>query len=1424
MLLKSTDRSVGIQNETEGLRLLASFSVKKPYTIAVCVVLIIVLGVISFMGMTTDLLPGLNLPYILIVTASPGASPEKVELSVTKPIESTISTISGLKEMQSISQENSSMVMLEFAQDTNMDTAMIELSALLDLASANFEDTVGSPMMMRISPDMLPVMVLSADSDGMDLYALSKLVQEEIQPSIERINGVGSVSGMGILEKEISFTLDQKKIDALNLDVLRAVDEELAKAQQELDDARNELADGKSKLERERDQRGKELAEAGIAITEGKRQLQDGIAQIDEVYSQLETLKKALPAIKELIATSAVAYDELLVARDEMEQAIQLGAGMTQVQAQINDPSYLSTYDSLYSAYNAAADGSPEKEAARQLCVAYLAPLNAVVGALPVAGLPDLSAPVTTAQLTATVAVVSPLLDTAISLLPTQSDLAALDQAIREIDGAVSGAYKELDELLDPLDIHLPDDSQFSTYQRISAIHNSIVQIEKKIKELEIELPRQKAELEDTLADLSDKQLQLEQGKMVLTTELAKAGAAIDIGEQQLEQGQKQFDEAREEAYKQAGLDGVITGEMIARALAAQNFSMPAGYVHEGEAQYMVKVGEQIASVQELNEMVLFHADVEGIGDIFLHQVGEVTETDNSEDLYAVINGNEGVVLMVQKQSLASTAEVCELLRAEMAQLEQAHPGLHLTALQDQGVYINIVVSSVIENLLYGGLLAILVLIIFLRDWKPTTIIALSIPISLMFSVVLMYFSGVTLNLISLSGLALGVGMLVDNSIVAIENIYRLRSEGVPLLDACMRGVAELSAALTASTLTTVSVFLPIVFTHGITRELFTDMALTITYSLMSSLIVALTLVPAMGSALLGNIHQFGGGRKKKKKFSIYDNYEKLLRYFLRHKAPLLIAVVALLAFSGITAYFMGTQMFPAMESTQISVTMETEPGVTNEEIRAMSDTMLARIAALPDVRTVGAMQQSGGAMMGGGGLGHSISMYVLLNEKQSMSNAQLGARIEELGADLGCEITVESTMMDMSALTGSGITVNIKGREMDTLYAIAGEIAGMLEHTAGTANIDDGMEDASTEVRIAVHKNEAMRYNLTTAQVYMEVAAALSQGSTATTLTIESEDIPLVVRQDRGYARDTIKNLPLTVTEEGEEKVIALEDIAEIAEALSPTSITHDGQVRMVSVSAEIAEGYNVGLVTREFQRDFNAYAPPEGYTAVLEGENEEINNALRDVALMILLAIVLIYGIMVAQFQSLLSPFIVLFTIPLAFTGGLLALIICGFEISIVGMIGMLMLAGVVVNNGIVFVDTVNQLRMEGVPKRRALVQTGRMRMRPILMTALTTILALLTMALGIGAGSDMMQPLAVVTIGGLSYATLLTLFVVPVMYDMLHKKPMRRRESQEEREAREAGEAQAESGTGRAPGRAPQKKGRAGEAKKGERDGDE
>ena len=642
-----------------------------------------------------------------------------------------------------------------------------------------------------------------------------------------------------------------------------------------------------------------------------------------------------------------------------------------------------------------------------------------------------------------------------------------------------------------------------------------------------------------------------------------------------------------------------------------------------------------------------------------------------------------------------------------------------------------------------------------------------------------MYFSGVTLNVISLSGLALGIGMLVDNSIVVIENIYRMRHEGMSAKEAAIQGTSEVAGAIVASTLTTVCVFLPIVFTEGITRQLFVDMGLTIAYSLGASLLVALTVVPAMASKTLRKTKEQKEGRF----FTALTNgYQKVLKLALKYKPVVLIMVIVLLIVSAIGSYAKGTAFMPEMDSTQMTMSVSLPKDTPLSHTSEVGDEIVERLLAMEDVVDVGAMASTSSmaALTGSGDAAtNAVDIYISLKEDKKKSNKELSSDMMELLEDIcteeEAEISIETSSMDMSALGGSGISIQVQGRDLDTLQELAKKVATIVEGVEGTQNVSDGLEETTGELRIIIDRDKAMEHGLTVAQIYQQIAAKLAEATSATTLETTAEDYDIYVKHegDMALTRSLVENLVIERTkQDGTKEKVNLRDMASFENTVSPNAVNRSDQNRYIGVTAEIADGYNIGLVSDDLEVALQDLELPEGYRIVMSGENEMINDAMQQIYLMMLLAVIFMYLIMVAQFQSLLSPFIILFTIPLAFTGGFLGLLVSGSELSVIAMIGFVMLAGIIVNNGIVLVDYTNQLRAEGMEKREALLNAGRTRIRPVLMTALTTILALCTMVFSKDMGSEMARPMAVVTIGGLVYGTLLTLIVIPCVYDLFNR----------------------------------------------------
>ena len=1333
---------------------MSKYCVKKPFTVVVAVIMVIVLGVISFTSMTTDLLPAMELPYVMVVTSYPGASPERVEAAVTAPLEAGLGTVSGVKNVTSTSSENVSMVALEFEQDTNMDSAMVALSTALDQIKGALPETAQNPMLMQLSPDMLPVMIASVDMEDMDIYELTEFVDSDVIPGFERLDGVASVSGTGMVEKTLQVTLNQEKIDEVNTQVLASVDDKLAEAKQELDDARQKVEDGRAELENGKTALEDKQAETASQLAEGSAQLDSAIAQAQALASQ----ETALTASKTALEAEKKGYED--GAKQIADGLAQMDAGLAQM-------------DDGIAKIDAAAAG---------------------IDQLLAMGLPE---------------------DTALSdlaaMLPTQelkdAVQALIDQGMTTLADLTAGKEQMLaqKDQLTAQRAELAAQRQALAAQQTQLqqkMDERLPQIESELANLETELmaaKMMKEAAQEGLEKAQEAYKQLESGKLSAAAgfgsgqaQLAAAEQSLTQAEEQMEQAQEQFEDARQQAMEQADLSKLLTKDMVSGLVMAQNFSMPAGYIKEGDDSYILRVGDAFSDQESVENALLMHID--GVGDIRLQDVADIAMTDNSAESYARVNGNSAVVLTIQKGSTASTSEVSKEANQAIEELQAKYPGLRITPLMDQGDYIQMTVSSVLSNLAWGGVLAVIVLAVFLKDFKPTLVVALSIPISLMFAVVLMYFSGVTLNMISLSGLALGVGMLVDNSIVVIENIYRMRSEGTPAAKAAVQGAKEVAGAIAASTLTTICVFLPIVFTEGITRQLFTDMGLTIAYSLVASLLVALTLVPALSSTLLKTASE-----KRHPWFeSMVNGYARTLRLCLRHKVlPLGLAALLLVLAVWQTAR-MGMEFMPSMGGDQVSATLTLPQGTKRQEAYEMADQAMETMLTVPGVETVGAMDGgSTASLLGMGGSSsstvESMSFYLLLSEEGAKNSQALADQMaQEVQEQLpGCELAVSTSNMDMSVLGGSGMEIVIQGRDLDTLQSISQDMMDLLGQVEGFTEISNGQEDGAPQIRVTVDKDKAMQYGLTVAQIYSELSAALTTETTSTTLTVGQDDYDVVIVDERdALTRENLLDYAFTVQVQGEngeseEETHTLGEFATVQTDASLASISRDNQQRYMTVTAVTEEGYNTTLLSRQVEQLLADYQAPEGYTIQISGEVETIQNAMVDLVKMIALALVFIYLIMVAQFQSLLSPFIVMFTIPLAFTGGLLALWISGQQLSVISMLGFLILAGVVVNNGIVFVDYANQLRLAGMEKRDALVLTGRRRIRPILMTALTTILAMSTMVFSQDMGAEMSRAMAIVTIGGLAYATLLTLFVVPVLYDLLFRKQLKKVDLGEEDE---------------------------------------
>lgn len=1336
--------------------MLPKLSVKKPMTIFVAVIVVIVLGIVSVFKMTPDLLPNMDFPYAIILTTYPGQTPETVESVVTKPLEQSLSTIDGVKTITSTSSDNYSMLTLEFEDGTNMDTATVDMRGNLDTIKDAWPDGVGSPYLMKINPNMMPVAMVAVDYDGYDTVQISDYVNNELKNQLEGIDGVASVSTKGIVTQKENVIISQTKIDALNAKINDALNDKFGDAEKKISDAKKELQDNISKAEQGSDTIEQSINDLNSQQEEVAKQLADaqgkaqsGYTEILNAKMQLLDQQQSLTATKQ---TLTIAYQTLTQIKEKLDSLQDEKAQLTQ---------QIETFEKIYNDYKDALSKLANPDLTDEQLAQVRAILAKIDEELDKYGFPkeELEERLNNAK----------------------NALTNVDKAITQTVEALKGLDTTEEKL---------DDTIAEIADKISQVDGGITQIAAAVKGLDNNTVSVNQALSEIEKQQSLAAYQLSGGLSALNTKQSEVNSALtqlNSAQEELKSASDELSDQKDKAKKAADMTNTVTISNVSNILTAQNFSMPAGYVSDDEnIKYLVRVGDKIDGDKEMQSLALFDTGIDGIGVVKLSDVADVFIADDSDEVFTKINGNSGVVFSFSKQSDAATATVSENIAKKLNSLTQENEGLHFTTLMDQGDYIDIIINSVLQNLLMGAVLAIIILYLFLRDIKPTLIVALSIPVSVIFALVLMYFSGVTLNMISLSGLAIGVGMLVDNSVVVIENIYRLRNLGVPPVKAALNGAKQVAGAIASSTLTTICVFFPIVFIEGLTRQIFMDMALTITYSLLASLIVALTLVPAMGQRMLRKVKPVKHGMFDK----MLGGYEKSIRFVLKHRAIALIVAVVLLFGSMFGAVARGFSFMPNMASTELSVTVSLDDSATMDDTIDAAQNLLDTLSEYDEFETVGVMTGSTTSLMGLTGSVSSsdadkgsVMAYAVFKDDKVKNSESISKEIEAELQSIDGDVVVSgsSSSSSMSAMLGNdGVSIKLYGDDLKTLQNTAKDMAEKLAAVDGIDETDNGIGATSGEIKVTVDKTKAAKKSLTVAQVYQQIAAAITSETTSSTLTNSGKDLDVVVIKDENndVTKANIKDIKLTYTDkEGNEKTTKLSEVAEISDSESMNSITRSDQKRYIKVSGTLKDGYTNTDVSNKAKALFDDYKLPDGCSIEYSGSNESTMEAVNQMLLMMLLGVILIYLIMVAQFQSLKSPFIIMFTIPLAFTGGFLGLLITGFDVSVVALLGFVMLCGIIVNNGIVLVDYINNLRLEGKERREAIVEAGKTRMRPILITAITTVLGLSTMALGIGTGSEIMQPIAIVCIGGLLYATIMTLYIVPVIYDILSKKELRK-----------------------------------------------
>ena len=1275
------------------------FSVKKPFTVLVAVIMVLMLGFVSISNMQTNLLPDVNTPYLMVVTVYPGASPERVESEVSDVMQNALGTVAGVEKVTATSAENYSLLLMQFSDDTDMNSAMVKVSNKVDQTTASLPSNCLTPSIIEYSLNMNAFMTVAVSREGSDVYDLSEFVSDTLVPYVERKGGVSSVSTNGLIEKMVQVQLSQEKIDAINEKLLEVIDVQLADARKQLESAEAQIEAGRKEYNRQFKNYSNTVSDTMMQEMSG--QVGDAI---EVVRKQAQAL---LDSVNQLIA---------VVQEPEIQQAlIDVRDGLQRVMDKFNET-----------------------------------------------GMKDID-----------------------SLIEIVTEL-------RDITDKLTGALQQLQQRLNTESgtegstaADLADDLQVQ--QSLNTVYNTLNDV---IKAMD-DVPGLTKTFSDAIGNFSQQQMQA-------YMKFTEAREMLNEYEKQLAEAKQTYADAEEKAMASSDVSKLLDIDTLAQLIYAQNFSMPAGYVKDSSGKsWLLKVGEEYDSIEDISGALLLHVD--GFGDVRLSDVADVEVIDNAEASYTRLNGERAAVLKIYKGATSSASEVSDNCLSAFQELEAQYDGLHVVVLSNQGNYITIIVKSILSSMVIGAALAIIVLAIFLRDVKPTLVVGFSIPLSVLFAVVLMYFTGMDLNVMTLAGLSLGIGMLVDNSIVVIENIYRLRGRGVPAARAAVQGAKQVGMSVVASTLTSVCVFLPVVFSSSIVKSLMQPMSLCIGYCLMASLIVALTVVPAAASTVLKKAEP-----KQLKWFDkIQDKYAKSLEWCFRHRALPLLAAVVLLAFCGWRVFSMGVELLPTITSNEAIVTLSTTKDLSKEDSYAIAGKAVEAMLEVDHVEEVGITTDTRVAGMDIGQLGLPTTITDLLNAANSYGTYQVNVMLDEslssseietarqaledaLSGIEDCTAKVEiSGMQELTSQLASGLSVKIYGADAETLSQLSEKVVDIVNDTEGFANATNGLGSGDATINLHIDRDKVRSYGLTVAQVYQQIAAKLTTTTTAQTpVTVDGSTMSVQISNNLDpVTKENMMDITFETTVMSADGTTStgtciLADMATWDTGSAPDSITSEDQTQYVSVTADTLDGYNTTVQARVLEKKLNEFAlsdeMPEGCSFSMGGESDSVNFMVNEMVQWLSLALPFVYLVMVAQFQSLLSPFIVLFTIPLAFTGGLLGMLFTGQQLTMISLMGFIVLMGTVVNNGIVFVDYANQLRLGGMERRAALIATGKTRMRPILMTTLTTVLAMLQLVFSNDMASQLMSGMAIVIICGLSYATLMTLYIVPILYDILFRKP--------------------------------------------------
>ncbi|TFJ92225.1 efflux RND transporter permease subunit [Lentibacillus salicampi] len=811
-----------------------------------------------------------------------------------------------------------------------------------------------------------------------------------------------------------------------------------------------------------------------------------------------------------------------------------------------------------------------------------------------------------------------------------------------------------------------------------------------------------------------------------------------------------------------------VTAQTITQSLNSSNQSASVGTVEKGNKDLQLRVTGEFESIDDIKQTLV---QTESDGTVHVDELGEVNDTHKESSGETLVNGESAVVLSIMKKTDANTVEVADNINESMADIEEELPAdVQSDVIIDTSEYIKMSISSVVQNILIGGIISFLILLLFLKSIRATIVIGLSIPIAIISTFTLMYFTGETLNVLSLGGLALGLGMMVDSSIVILEHIYTYRQRGYSLVQSAIKGASELAPAVIASTTTTLVVFLPMVFVDGIASDMFTPLALAVSFSLIASLIAAVTLVPMLSSKLLAKATQESGRRYWFNRLldRVNNGYRAVLKWVLGHRKTTVFGTIAIIAGSLALIPMIGASFIPSSDQGQLQVTVETEPGSSLAHTQEVTEQVSEKLEAYDDVMEMNYLNVGGGgAGMGMGSSGNQATYMLELipaSERSVSTNDVVKDISDDMASVAGAEISVMAT--DSATGTGDPIQISLKGPEHDVLRELAGEVTGAISEVKGVHNATSSAEEGVPQMSIEVDSEKAAMYGLTEQQITNQIQLQFT-GQTAAQYREEGDemDVTLMYPEDE---RSTISDVEGMTIQSESGAAVPLESLVTLEQIQGPVTLQRENQQPQVNVTSEIIDR-DLGSIMGDVEQRLEQLNMPEGYSYEIGGQAQDMTDSFTDLSIALVFSIFLVYVVMAIQFENFLFPFIIMFSLPATIVGVLFGLFVTGLPLSIPAFIGIIMLAGIVVNNSIVLVDYINIVRRNGKARYEAILEAGPSRLRPILMTTLTTILAMVPLGLALGEGAEMQQPLAVTIIFGLTISSIFTLLLIPVVYTL-------------------------------------------------------